>query len=356
MSDELVFLGEHICTKTDTSRIQESRIKSILAWRHPKSQAEAGSRMSCLSYFQKFIPALRLIGLPIFQCIKSENFVWGKLQAESFENLKFVISLLISLNHYDPNKILLITADASQVGMNASYFNYTPETGELLLLETQTKLFSKSEINYAPVAKESRAFMFALAHGESLIRNKNYNSRQYTDAIYVSSLPRLNIFYVNGKSLLLSDVLSRQFQSVYLKNNFELSKHMAKIITPLQNLNIQDFTKISNENLVDYILSNPREELVDVWPKKFRYAQPVHKTQLHNKTQNIASEIQLLLGLRLGFQNEAILTLPVWKSILESKGDISKSLANQTLKVNNLSIVTTNFWCTNFFFVLYLMS
>ena len=357
MSDELVFLGEHICTKTDTSRIQESRIKSILAWRHPKSQAEAGSRMSCLSYFQKFIPALRLIGLPIFQCIKSENFVWGKLQAESFENLKFVISLLISLNHYDPNKILLITADASQVGMNASYFNYTPETGELLLLETQTKLFSKSEINYAPVAKESRAFMFALAHGESLIRNntletwvlsdsssiqhiarnKNYNSRQYTDAIYVSSLPRLNIFYVNGKSLLLSDVLSRQFQSVYLKNNFELSKHMAKIITPLQNLNIQDFTKISNENLVDYILSNPREELVDVWPKKFRYAQPVHKTQLHNKTQNIASEIQLLLGLRLGFQNEAILTLPVWKSILESKGDISKSLAHQTLKVNNLS-------------------
>ena len=67
--------------------------------------------MSCLSYFQKFILALRLIGLSVYQCIKSEDFVWGKLQAESFENLKFVISLLISLNHYDPNKILLITAD-----------------------------------------------------------------------------------------------------------------------------------------------------------------------------------------------------------------------------------------------------
>ena len=58
---------------------------------------------------------------------------------------------------------------------------------------------------------------------------------------------------------------------------------------------------------------------------------------MHNATQNIASEAQLLLGLRLGFNNESILTLPVWKSILESKGDISKSLANETLKVHNLS-------------------
>ena len=128
MSDQLVFLGEFICTKTDTSRIQSNRVKSILDWRHPKSQAEAGSRMSCLSYFQKFIPALRLIGLLIFQCIKSEKFVWGKLQAESFENLKFVISLLISLNHYDPSKILLITSDASQVATNAAF---------LIILQTQ---------------------------------------------------------------------------------------------------------------------------------------------------------------------------------------------------------------------------
>ena len=32
MSDQLVFLGEFICTKTDTSRIQSNRVKSILAW------------------------------------------------------------------------------------------------------------------------------------------------------------------------------------------------------------------------------------------------------------------------------------------------------------------------------------
>ena len=145
-----------------------NRVKSILEWRHPKSQAEAGSRMSCLSYFSKFIPALRLIGLPIYQCIKADKFHWGEQQAKAFENIKFVISLLISLNHYDPSKILLITSDASAVSMNASYFNFSPETGELKLIDTQTKLFSKSEINYSPVQKESRSFMYALSHGENL--------------------------------------------------------------------------------------------------------------------------------------------------------------------------------------------
>ena len=112
-----------------------------------------------------------LNGLPIFQCIKNEEFIWGNLQAEAFENYKFIITLLVSPNHYDSNKILLITSDASQVSMNASYFNYSPETGELVLIDTQIKLFSKSELNYSPVAKESRAFMYALSYGENLIRN-----------------------------------------------------------------------------------------------------------------------------------------------------------------------------------------
>ena len=37
LSDKLVFLGELIDTRNDTSKIQPNRVKSILNWRHPKS-------------------------------------------------------------------------------------------------------------------------------------------------------------------------------------------------------------------------------------------------------------------------------------------------------------------------------
>ena len=52
----------------------------------------------------------------------------------------------------ESNKVLVIMSDASKVSMNASYFNYTPETGELVLIDNQTKPFSKSELNYLPLA------------------------------------------------------------------------------------------------------------------------------------------------------------------------------------------------------------
>ena len=57
---------------------------------------------------------------------------------------------------------------------------------------------------------------------------------------------------------------------------------------------------------------------------------------LHNRSQSIPSEQQLLLGLSLGWQNEAILSLPVWQSILASRGDLSKSLGDHVLKNHNL--------------------
>ena len=162
------------------------------------------------------------------------------MQEIAFNNLKFVISLQISLSHYDPNQVLLITSDSSQMSMNASYYNFDTKACELKLLDTQTKLFTKSEINYAPVKREARSMMYALSHGEPYIRNnavemwllvdanslqyisrnKAYSSRQYNDSIFVSTLPRLNVFYVSGKALLLSDILSRSFQDVYLNQSF----------------------------------------------------------------------------------------------------------------------------------------
>ena len=60
---------------------------------------------------------------------------------------------------------------------------------------------------------------------------------------------------------------------------------------------------------------------------------------LHNSSQSIPSEQQLLLGLSLGWQNEAILSLPVWQSILASRGDLSKSLGDQVLKNHGLGKV-----------------
>ena len=356
LTTRFTFLGQEIDSSRNYSIMQHDRIKATMKWRSPKSCAEAGSRLSVLGYFSKFAPFLRLLALPIYHMISGGEFYWKKEQEEAFSNVKFLISLNVEIYHYDPNKILLITSDSSHVSMNCSYFNFDTDTGELFLIDSQTKLFSAAEIRYSPVQKESMALSFALQKGEPYIRgntketlclcdasslqyirrSKLYHSKQYNDAIYISSLPRLSVLYTSGRSLLLSDILTRQFQNIYLKNNLSLSQEMTKLIPPLNQLKIKELTKLNSELLTDYILSTPRQELIDVWPKRMFYKQNVHKTQIHSAHQNISNEQQLILGLLLQWNNQSILSLPVWNDIILSKGEITKSMAANILKMNNL--------------------
>ena len=356
LKDEITFLGQIINSKDDSSRMSSARVRAITDWRAPKSFGELNSRLAVLSYFSKYVIGYRLIALPLILCLKQTTFEWTPSCQIAFNNLKFLISLNISLAHFDPDKILLATSDSSQVSYNAAFFTFDPKSLDLRLIDTQTRLFSKSQINYAPVQRESTSLMFTVSHGEAYIRNCNtetwllcdasslqfiarnkaYSSRQYNDALFLSTLPRLNIYYCSGKALLLSDILSRQFQTVVLSKNFELSSEMAKLIPPLSKLEIKNLTKLDPELLTDYVLSNPRQELIDTYPKRFHYHQNVRRTHFHNMQRNICSELEFLCGLSLGWNNRALLKMDVWKDILKSKGQISKTLSEHVLKSHNL--------------------
>ena len=356
LKDEITFLGQIINCKDDSSRMSSARVRAIMDWRNPKSFGELNSRLAVLSYFSKYVIGYRLIALPLILCLKQPTFEWTPACQIAFNNLKFLISLNISLAHFDPDKILLATSDSSQVSYNAAFFMFDPKSLDLRLIDTQTRLFSKSQINYAPVQRESTSLMFTVSHGEAYIRNCNtetwllcdasslqyiarnkaYSSRQYNDALFLSTLPRLNIFYCSGKALLLSDILSRQFQTVVLSKNFELSSEMAKLIPPLSKLEIKNLTKLDPELLTNFVLSNPRQEVLDTYPKRFHYHQNVRKTHFHNMQRNICSELEFLCGLSLGWNNKALLQMDVWKDILKSKGQISKTLSEHVLKSHNL--------------------
>ena len=356
MTTNFSFLGTEMNSAEAYSFIQEDRIRNILSWRQPKSCAEVGSRLAVIGYFSKFAPYLRLLGLPLYKMIKENKFRWTKTESESWENIKFLMSLRVKIYHFNKNLTNIVTSDSSHVSMNASIFQLTDD-GQLQLLDTQTKLYSAAELKQSPVQKESLAFCFALHKFEPYIRascketislcdasslqfiqrNKLYHSKQFNEAIWLSSLPNLSVCFTSGKSLLLSDILSRQYQEIFLQHNLTLSKEMCSLIPPLNQYNIPELTKLGPEALTDFLLSNPEPETIDVWPKRYHYKQDVRKTQLHNMDQNLSNETQLILALTLGFNSTAVLSLPVWRDILKSKsGTLSKTQQGDILKQNNL--------------------
>ena len=350
LSTKFAFLGEEINTEENQSKMQDIRVQSILKWRSPRSAAEAGSRMSILSYYSRFAPYLRLLALPIFHAIKQKKFQWGKLQEEAFRNVLFVIALQIKMANFDPEQILLITTDSSAVAMSGAFFNFCPKTGELELIDSITKIFAGAQLRQSPVQKETLALMYSLVYGENYIRsnqvqtwifsdanslqyiqrNKMFNSKQFNNSIFISSLPRTSFFYVSGRSLLLADALTRQFQSVFT-GNYEVSRELCEMIPPIQTLKIKHLAAMDSSQLRSFILSYPTKEILDCWQKQYFYTQDLTKNQLQDYRQNISNEKQLITTLSLGWNNPKLINLPIWTDLLKSK-KVSESEIKAILK------------------------
>ena len=97
LKSEIKFLGFEYNTEQECSSIPRERLQGFAKLRPPKSLAELNSRIGSFSYFSHFIPDLKKISAPLLSLAKAEKFTWGKLEAESFENLKTLIQLDIKI-------------------------------------------------------------------------------------------------------------------------------------------------------------------------------------------------------------------------------------------------------------------
>ena len=362
MTQSFVFLGQRFNTIENSTGLNSNRIDAILEWRSPRSIAEIESRLSIMSYFCTKIPGLRLIALPLIAVIRSKVFKWGLLEEKTFRNLKFLIALQIKNYNFNPDYKLILTNDASKVAISSALFQLNPNTGLLELLDTQTKLLDEAQRNYPPVRRENMALFFGISKSEAYIRNSNsetlilgdfssiqwlmrtrhYNSRSYEQALVLSSLPNVSLYYTSGKSLLISDQLTRQFQDVFLKDGGCLSSIQSTFVPPLSKYKIPELSKLSNEQLVDYILSDPQPEgLIDVYDRKHLYHQNVHQSHVTSFQLQVSNEQQLLSALKLGFNTPETLNLPIFNDILKSQKNMSKTAQDFIVKNYNMQKLKT---------------
>ena len=356
LTQKFQFLGQVFDTTTNSTGLNEDRVKAILEWRSPRSIAETQSRLAVLSYWAPKLPGLRLVGLPLIHMVNKGIFKWGLEEEKCFTNLKFLIALQIRNHIHNPDFRLVITSDSSKVAIAACIFQLNPETGLLELLDTQTRILSPAERSYSAVQRENIAFFFGVQKFDSYLRNsatdncilsdasgiqwlsrtKNYNSRSYEQMLYLCSIPNLEVLFCSGKALLLVDLLSRQYQDVFLNNRNPLSEIQSFFIPPISRAKIDSLARMTNEEMVDFIMSTPEPELVDVYDKRKMYHQNVHSTHVTKWNINLANETQLVAALKLGFGSPNTLNLPVFSDILKSHKNLSKSAQDFIVRNHNL--------------------
>ncbi|XP_063837203.1 uncharacterized protein LOC135086402 [Ostrinia nubilalis] len=113
-----------------------------------------------IMYYAKFVPNVSTLLAPLYNLLKiGVKYVWGEQCQRAFEELKSRLVSSEVLCHYSAELPLVLTADASSVGVGAVLAHATP-AGERPVAYASRSL-TAAERHYAQIDREALAIVFA---------------------------------------------------------------------------------------------------------------------------------------------------------------------------------------------------
>ncbi|UYV69438.1 K02A2.6-like, partial [Cordylochernes scorpioides] len=237
----------------------------------PKNITELKSFLGFLSFYSKFLPNLSDLAYPLYNLLKKNvKWSWNVETDGSFNSYKNALDETLCLSHYSLNLPLILSCDASQVGIGATLSHL--KDGEERPVCFISRTLNVHERKYSQVEREGLAIVFAVN------KLKNYLfGRKFT--IYTDHKPLITIFgdktnlpplianrlhrwaltlsnfnfeikYKKGKDNIIPDFLSRfpEFQ----KNSLEYNDGSSEIL--LLNTSIIDHVLVAHETHLDRTL------------------------------------------------------------------------------------------------------
>ena len=163
--DEVKFLGK-IVDKRGV-RLDPATTAAILHMPSPGDKSKLRSFLGHISYISKHIPDLRTARAPLDFLVKPDvKFVWEKVHEDSFNKCKSLAANSALLTHFDPNKDIVLTTDASPHGVGAclSHKVIVNNKTRLLPIAYASSSLKDSQKNYAQVDREGLAVYWGINH------------------------------------------------------------------------------------------------------------------------------------------------------------------------------------------------
>lgn len=278
----VAYLG-HVLEKNNIYPNPE-KIRAVMEAPVPKNVPELQSYLGLLNYYGNFIPNLSSEIHELYNLLNNDcEFVWTENCQKSFEKSKELLTSNQVLELYDPEKEIIVAADASPYGVGACMSHVVNGVEKPVLFASST--LSPAEKNYSQPQREALSIIFALKKFYKYIYGKKFTilsdaqslrdifnpkkgispvaaARFQRWAIYLSMYD-YEIKHKSGSKMGNVDALSR----LPLNDETEIDVDYINFINfgediPIESKDIQEHTQL------DPILRKVYEYVLYGWPSK----------------------------------------------------------------------------------------
>ena len=288
-------LGVTLDTLNDVTQIDQIRIQAIQNWTRPSSLYEVHSRIAMLAYFSKYLPGLKTIIYPLIHLLRTKEFVWGKIQEDSWVEIKQLAELAIQL--YIPQKSdqLFLFTDSSKLA--ASQILMTIKGNDLRIIAVNSRTFASADLGKSSYTKESISLVMGIKNFAHYLFASEKPAKIFTDCkslvfvgqksfyklaeynisaflSYYAKLLNFELHHIPGQFNLFADLFSRQ-----IANNKSYAKTIVQ--SHFKSQTLPKYFKIDSDTFFSFLTSPPKDFLTNKTEKPSKVLSPAQLIQLY---------------------------------------------------------------------------
>lgn len=155
----------------------QKHIEALRNMPSPQNTKELRSFLGTVNYYSKFVPHLQTLCAPLHDLLrKGTQWKWTKKEEDIATKLKHYLSTGDTLAHFDSKLPVILTSDASDVGVGAAIFHKYPDGSEKPIAFASRRLDS-AERKYSVVDKEALALIFGVTRFNQYLYGRKFEIR-----------------------------------------------------------------------------------------------------------------------------------------------------------------------------------
>ncbi|XP_055622934.1 uncharacterized protein K02A2.6-like [Toxorhynchites rutilus septentrionalis] len=135
----------------DGIRPDPEKVAAIANMPPPHDVSTLRSYLGAINYYGKYVKEMRTLRQPLDQLLKADTkFEWSSACQKSFDHFREVLQSPLLLTHYNPNMEIVVSADASTVGLGSRIAHRFPD-GSIKAIYHVSRSLTPAESNYSQV-------------------------------------------------------------------------------------------------------------------------------------------------------------------------------------------------------------